>query len=69
MPKMSDKLYDLLKYLAIIGLPAMGTLYRTLASIWNLPGAEEVPATLSAFGTALGAWLCISAAEYNKSKE
>lgn len=68
MPKMSNELYDKLKYMAIIGLPAAGTLYRTLATIWNLPGAEEVPATLAAFGTALGAWLCISTAEYNKDK-
>ena len=68
MLKMNDKLYDRLKYLAIIGLPAAGTLYRSLAAIWNLPGGEEVPATLAAFGTALGAWLCISTAEYNKNK-
>lgn len=66
--KMNDKLYDILKYVAIIGLPALATLYAAIAPIWGLPYADEIPATVTAVQTCLGALLMISTAEYNKSK-
>lgn len=66
--KMNDKLYDILKYVAIIGLPSLATLYAAIAPIWGLPYADEIPATVTAVQTCLGALLMISTAEYNKSK-
>lgn len=66
--KMSNKSYDVLKYIAMIVLPAIGTLYFALASIWHLPYGEEVVGTITAVDAFLGALLGISAAQYNKSK-
>lgn len=65
--KMSNKVYDILKYTAIIGLPAVATLYAAIAPIWGLPYGNEIPATITAVQTCLGALLMISTANYNKS--
>lgn len=65
---MSDKVYDVLKYIAQIVLPALGTLYFALASIWHLPYGEEVVGTITAIDTFLGALLMISSANYNKKE-
>ena len=46
--KLSNQVYDVLKFLCTILLPACGTLYFALARIWNLPLAEEIVGTLSA---------------------
>lgn len=65
----TGKLYDRLKFLAQILLPSLGTLYFTLAQIWNLPSAEEIVGTILAFDTFLGVMLGISQANYNKAVE
>ena len=65
MKAMSNKTYDILKYLTIIVLPAIGALYTGLSQIWSLPYAAEVPATITVICTFLGAILCISTAQYN----
>ncbi len=67
--KMSNKLYDLLKWIAQIGLPALGTLYFALAKIWGFPYAAEVVGTITAVDTFLGALLGISTSQYEKSLE
>ena len=64
--KLSNSTYDILKYLTIIVLPAIGALYTGLSQIWQLPYAAEIPATITVICTFLGAILCISTAEYNK---
>ena len=64
--KMSNKTYDILKFVAQILLPALGTLYFALASIWGLPKGEEVVGTIVALDTFLGALLGISTNNYNK---
>ena len=64
--KMSDKTYDILKFVAQILLPALGTFYFALAQIWNLPLAEEIVGTITAVDALLGAVLGISTAQYNK---
>lgn len=66
---MSNKIYDILKYIAIIVLPALGTLYFALASIWGLPYGEQVVGTITAIDTCLGALLGLSAYKYNKTDE
>ena len=63
---MSNKTYDVLKYIAQIALPALGTLYFALASIWHLPYGEEIVGTITAIDAFLGAILMISSSNYNK---
>lgn len=63
---MSDKTYDILKWVAMYLLPAAGTLYFALAGIWGLPYGEEVVGTITAIDTFLGVLLGISTAQYKK---
>lgn len=63
---MSDKLYKVLKYIALIALPAVGTLYAALAGIWGFPYGEQVVGTITAVDTFMGVLLGISTASYNK---
>jgi hypothetical protein len=65
---LNSKVYDFLKYLTIIVLPAIGALYTGLAQIWNLPYSAQIPATITVICTFLGAILCISSAQYNKNQ-
>lgn len=65
---MSNKMYDVLKWFATVVLPAIGTLYFTLAGIWGFPYAEQVVGTITAVVTCLGVLLGISSAQYNKNK-
>ena len=63
---MSNKVYDVLKWVAQYLLPALGTLYFALAGTWNLPYGEEVVGTITAVDTFLGVVLGISTVQYNK---
>lgn len=65
---MSDKTYKVFKWIAQYFLPAIGTLYFALASIWNLPYGEQVVGTVTAVDTFLGVILGISTAQYNKKQ-
>ena len=67
--KMSNKVYDVLKFIAQILLPALATLYFALAKIWGFPYAAEIVGTISAVDAFLGALLGISTAQYNKQAE
>lgn len=64
---MSDKTYNILKWIAQYLLPAVGTLYFALAGIWGLPYGEQVVGTVTAIDTFLGVVLGISTARYNKT--
>ena len=66
---MGNNLYDKLKWIAQILLPAIGTLYFALAQIWGFPYAEEIVGTITAVDTFLGVILGISTMQYNKVKE
>lgn len=66
---MSNKTYDILKWIAMYLLPAAGTLYFALAGIWNLPYGEQIVGTITAIDTFLGVLLGISTSQYNKSSE
>ena len=66
---MTNKTYDILKYIAQIVLPALGTLYFALSQIWGLPYGEEIVGTITAFDAFLGALLGISSAQYYKEME
>lgn len=64
--KISNKLYDVLKWIVMIVIPALTTAYVGLSAIWNFPYAEEIAKTSSVVCALLGALLGISTAQYNK---
>lgn len=66
---LNNRVYDVLKWIALYLLPALGTLYFALAGIWNFPYGEEVVGTITAVDTFLGVLLGISSANYNKQTE
>lgn len=67
--KLSNKLYDVLKWIALYLLPALGTLYFALAGIWGFPYGEEIVGTITAADTFLGVILGISKAQYDVKED
>ena len=63
---LSSKTYEVLKWVAQIVLPALGTLYFALATIWGLPYGEQVVGTITAVDAFLGTLLGLSTVNYNK---
>lgn len=63
---MNNKTYDVLKWIALVVLPALATLYSTIALIWGLPYGEAVAGTITAIDVFLGAILGISSIKYAK---
>lgn len=66
---MNNKVYDILKWIAQILLPALGTFYFAIATIWNLPAPDAVVGTITAVDAFLGAILGISTIAYNKKRQ
>lgn len=66
--KLPDKVYDILKWITMIVIPALATAYVGLASVWGWPYADEVAKTSAVICTLLGALLGISTAQYNKDE-
>lgn len=66
---MSNKTYDILKYIALYVLPALATLILTLGGIWGMPYSEAIAGTITAIDTFLGAILGISSKAYLKAQE
>ena len=64
--QLNDKVYDTLKWVALIVLPAAATLYGALASAWNWPNAEQIVYTITAIDTFLGTILGVSSMQYKK---
>ena len=64
--KLHDKVYDVLKWVVCIVLPALTVAYVGLSEIWAWPYSSEVAKTSAVVCTLLGALLGISTAEYNK---
>lgn len=67
--KLNDKTYQILKWVALIALNAIGVFYKTIATIWKLPAGDEVCATCSALALCIGTLIGISTAEYYRTKE
>lgn len=65
---LSNRTYDILKWVAQIVLPALGAFYFALSSIWGLPYGEQIVGTITAVDALLGALLGISTAQY-KAKD
>lgn len=72
MIQMSNKTYDILKYVQRIAIPAVATLYLALGSIWqgiiDLPYPEQVAATLTAIDTFMGVCLGIASSNYHNEQ-
>lgn len=66
--KFSNKIYDVLKYLAMFFLPAFAVLVKTIFAIWGLPYGDEISATIVAINAFLGACLGISSISYQKDQ-
>lgn len=66
---MSNKTYDILKYMCSIILPAIATLYVALASIWGMPYSEQIAGTIAAIVTFSNTVLAIKSANYRAEKE
>jgi len=64
---LKDKTYNTLKWYAQYALPAVGTLYFALATIWGLPYGEQIVGTITAIDAFLGVMLGLSTASYNKA--
>lgn len=64
--QMNNKVYNILKYVALIVLPALGTFYSVLAGIWGLPYGEQITGTILTVDTLLGALIGVSSSSYNK---
>lgn len=64
--KLSNKVYDILKWIAMIFIPAVSALYFGLSQIWGFPYGEEIVGTLAVIDTFLGALLGISSSKYWK---
>ena len=66
--KIPDKLYDTLKWIAVIVIPALVVLINTVFPAWHIPHAEEISTTVAAIGLFLGAIIGVSTVSYNKTK-
>ncbi len=65
---LKDKVYDILKWVVMIVLPAVATLYAALSAVWGWPMVDEVISTITAVTAFLGVMLGISTAEFQKTK-
>ena len=67
--KLPNNVYDILKWVVMICLPALTTAYVGLAAVWGWPYSTEVAKTSAVICTLLGALLGISTAQYNKDEQ
>ena len=65
---LTDKTYNILKWVALVLLPALGALYFGLAGIWGFPYGEQIVGTITVLDTFLGVILGISTVQYNKKE-
>ena len=67
--KLNDKVYDVLKWVCLIALPALAVFYAVIAKIWGLPYEAEIPATINAVAVLIGALIGISHLSIKKEVE
>lgn len=67
--KLSNRAYDILKWVAIIALPAIATFVVAIFEIWDIPFANEIAQTITAIATLIGALLCVSSMNYKADEE
>lgn len=67
--KLDDKWYDVLKWVAMLFLPALAVLVKTIFAVWSIPLGDQISTTIMALDAFLGAILGISTIRYNKESE
>jgi len=67
--RLSDSVYDILKWVVMLALPAIATLVGSLGVIWGLPYADSIQNTIVAVNAALAMMLGISTVNYQKEKQ
>lgn len=67
--KLNNKVYDVLKWVALLLLPALATFYGIVGKTWELPYVEQVVVTINALGVFIGAVIGLSTATYNKEEK
>ena len=65
---MNNKLYDVLKWVALIALDAIGLFYSTLCVIWGWPYGDEILKTCAAISVLVGTLIGVSSASYKKKQ-
>ena len=66
---LTNKLYDILKWIAMFVLPALASLIKVVFTIWNIPYGNEIAATIVATNAFLGAILGLSNTLYYKKQK
>lgn len=66
--KLPNNVYDILKWVALVALPALITFYGVIGAACNIPYTDTVLTIAVAFDTMMGTLLGISSNNYNKSK-
>lgn len=64
---MSNKIYDILKWVALVMLDAVGLFYQTIAEIWSLPYGDNVLKTCVALSVLIGTLIGVSGTQYNRT--
>lgn len=64
----NSKIYDVLKWTALVGLNAVGVAYESLSQVWNLPFGDEVAKTCSILALLIGTLIGVSSYKYNKAE-
>ena len=66
---MSNKAYDILKWISLVALDAIGVAYNQLADVWNFPYGNEIQTTCTIFSVFIGALIGVSSIQYAKKGE
>ena len=64
-----DKVYNVLKWICMVCLPAIATLWFALGKIWGFPYLAEIEGTIIAIDTFIGALIGVSTISYNNKKK
>lgn len=67
--KINDRVYDVLKWVAMLFLPALAVLVKTVFAVWSIPYGDEISTTIMALDAFLAAILGISSIAYYKGNE
>ena len=67
--KLPDNVYQFLKWLGLIALPALATFYGVIGKVWDIPHTTEIVTTITAIGVLIGTLIGVSQYNINKEKE
>lgn len=62
----NSKLYDVLKWVALVALDALGIAYESLSAVWGFPFGDEIMKTCTIVSLLIGTLIGVSSYKYNK---